>query len=331
MIALGSLVFYGFWKPQYTLLLIFAAVMDYYIANAIHHTQNPKKRKQILVISLVLNLGLLVYFKYLIFFTENLQDLLSAFGSGIALPHLNIILPIGISFYTFETISYTVDVYRKHIKPEKNFISYLSFLVYFPHLIAGPVLRAADILPQFANRVKFNWGYINEGFVRIVTGLFLKVVLADNIAPLVDAGFDMPSASLSAIDVWTLAYLFGFQIYFDFCAYSAIAIGAAQMMGIHFFENFNYPYLAVSPKAFWKRWHISLSNWIKDYLYLPLTGTKVVYDQQQAISEIRNTKNAKGYFALFLTWAIMGFWHGANWTFVIWGLYHAFPVSYTHL
>ena len=152
------------------------------------------------------------------------------------------------------------------------------------------------------------------------------MLLADYIAPLVDAGFDMPSASLSAIDVWTLAYLFGFQIYFDFCAYSAIAIGAAQMMGIHFFENFNYPYLAVSPKAFWKRWHISLSNWIKDYLYLPLTGTKVVYDQQQAISEIRNTKNAKGYFALFLTWAIMGFWHGANWTFVIWGLYHAFLV-----
>lgn len=323
MIALCSLVFYGFWKPQYTLLLIFAAVMDYYIANAIHHTENPKKRKQILIISLVLNLGLLVYFKYLIFFTENLNQLLSAFGSSFAFPHLNIILPIGISFYTFETISYTVDVYRKHIKPEKNFISYLSFLVYFPHLIAGPVLRAADILPQFAHRVKFNWSYINDGFVRIVTGLFLKVVLADNIAPMVDAGFDMPVASLSAIDVWTLAYLFGFQIYFDFCAYSSIAIGAAQMMGIHFFENFNYPYLAVSPKAFWKRWHISLSNWIKDYLYLPLTGTKVVYDQQQAISEIRNKKNTKGYLALFLTWAIMGFWHGANWTFVIWGLYHA--------
>jgi len=328
MISIMSLVFYGFWKPQYTLLLIFAAILDFFVAREIDKRQEKRSRRNFLILSLVLNIGILVYFKYLIFFKDNLESVLNSFGSNThILPHLKIILPIGISFYTFETISYTVDVYRRHIKPEKSFISYLSFLVYFPHLIAGPVLRAADILPQFDNRRIFNWTHIIEGFKRIVYGLFLKVVLADNISPLVDQGFSLHASALSAIDIWTLAFLFGFQIYFDFCAYSHIAIGCARLMGIEFFENFNFPYMAVSPKAFWKRWHISLSNWIKDYLYLPLTGKKVSYDKQEAISEIKNSNSIKGYAALFATWALMGFWHGANWTFVVWGLYHALLVT----
>ncbi len=328
MLSVMSLVFYGFWKPEYTLLLIFAAVLDYFISIQIDKKEHPGDRKSWLVLSLVLNLGILFYFKYLVFFTDNLQFALNSFGnSQFLLPHLKVLLPIGISFYTFETISYTVDVYRRHIKPERNFIRYLCFLVYFPHLIAGPILRAADILPQLARRVPFNWIHITEGFKRIVYGLFLKVVLADNISPLVDQGFELQISALSAIDIWTLAFLFGFQIYFDFCAYSHIAIGCARLMGITFFENFNFPYMAVSPKAFWKRWHISLSNWIKDYLYLPLTGKKVIYDNQQAISEIRNSNTVKGYVALFATWAIMGFWHGANWTFIVWGLYHALLVT----
>lgn len=328
MISVMSLVFYGFWKPQYTLLLIFAAVLDYFVAREIDRRQEKRSRRNFLILSLVLNLGILVYFKYLIFFKDNLEAVLNSFGTDVHIfPYLKIILPIGISFYTFETISYTVDVYRRHIKPEKNFISYLSFLVYFPHLIAGPILRAADILPQFATKRKFNWLNITEGFKKIIFGLFLKVVIADNISPLVDQGFALRSSALSAIDVWALAFLFGFQIYFDFCAYSHIAIGCARLMGIHFFENFNFPYMAVSPKAFWKRWHISLSNWIKDYLYLPLTGKKVTYDKQEAISEIKNTNSFKGYAALFATWAIMGFWHGANWTFIVWGLYHALLVT----
>lgn len=328
MLCFMSLLFYAFWKPEYTLLLIFAAVLDYFVALHIDKLEDPVKRKRFLIISLVLNLGILFYFKYLVFFTDNLSLALSALGNSKDIfPHLKILLPIGISFYTFETISYTVDVYRKHIKPERNFVRYLSFLVYFPHLIAGPILRAADILPQLERRAAFNWEHITEGFKRIVYGLFLKVVLADNIAPLVDQGFLTGQSALSALDIWTLAFLFGFQIYFDFCAYSHIAIGCARLMGITFLENFNFPYMAASPKAFWKRWHISLSNWIKDYLYLPLTGKKVVYDQQQAISEIKNSNNAKGYLALFATWAIMGFWHGANWTFIIWGLYHALLVT----
>ncbi len=328
MLSVMSLVFYGFWKPEYTLLLIFAAILDYFVSIEIDKNQDPRKRKNWLILSLVLNLGILFYFKYLVFFSDNLEMALNSFGNNkIIFPHLEVLLPIGISFYTFETISYTVDVYRRHIKPERNFIRYLNFLVYFPHLIAGPILRAADILPQLAKRVSFNWVYITEGFKRIVYGLFLKVVIADNIAPLVDQGFALQISALSGLDIWTLAFLFGFQIYFDFCAYSHIAIGCARLMGITFFENFNFPYLAVSPKAFWKRWHISLSNWIKDYLYLPLTGKKVVYDHQEAISEIRNSNTIKGYSALFLTWAIMGFWHGANWTFIIWGLYHALLVT----
>ncbi|MEO6490240.1 MAG: MBOAT family O-acyltransferase [Ferruginibacter sp.] len=328
LITLSSLLFYGFWKPEYTLLLIFAAVLDYFIANGIDRLEDPVKRKRLLIISLVLNLGILFYFKYLVFFKDNFETVLNSFGNNVRLlPYLKIILPIGISFYTFETISYTVDVYRKHIKPEKNFISYLSFLVFFPHLIAGPVLRASDILPQFNVKRKFEWSHIIEGFRRIMTGLFLKVVLADNISPLVDQGFAIEADKLSALDIWTLSFLFGFQIYFDFCAYSSIAIGAARMMGIRFLENFNFPYMAVSPKAFWKRWHISLSNWIKDYVYLPLTGKKVSYDQQYSISEIRNSSSFKGYAALFLTWALMGFWHGANWTFIVWGIYHAVLVT----
>ena len=328
LITISSFIFYGFWKPQYTLLLLFAAVLDFYIAREIDRRQDAESRRDFLVVSLILNLGLLVYFKYLIFFKDNFQSALNAMGNNAMLfPHLKIILPIGISFYTFETISYTVDVYRRHIKPEKNFISYLSFLVYFPHLIAGPILRAADILPQFAKKRAFEWEHIIEGFKRIVFGLFLKVVIADNISPLVDEGFALQTSALSALDIWTLAFLFGFQIYFDFCAYSHIAIGCARLMGIEFNENFNFPYMAVSPRAFWKRWHISLSNWIKDYLYLPLTGKKVVYDKQEAISEIRNSNTIKGYAALFITWAIMEFWHGANWTFIVWGLYHALLVS----
>ena len=250
MVAILSLVFYAFWKPQYTLLLVFAAVMDFFIANAIDKREDPKQRKAILIISLVLNLSILFYFKYLIFFTDNLESLLSVFGQHKNIfPALKIILPIGISFYTFETISYTVDVYRKHIKPEKNFISYLCFLVYFPHLIAGPVLRAADILPQLDKRKKFDWSFIIEGSQRVIYGLFLKVVLADNIAPFVDQGFALQTNDMSAIDVWTLAFLFGFQIYFDFCAYSHIAIGCARLMGIHFFENFNFPYMGIGTKV----------------------------------------------------------------------------------
>jgi D-alanyl-lipoteichoic acid acyltransferase DltB (MBOAT superfamily) len=218
-----------------------------------------------------------------------------------------------------------MDVYRGLIKPEKKFIHYALFVTFFPKLVAGPIQRASELIDQLKNKPAFDLGFITSGIQRILMGLFLKVVLADNISSFVDEGFAMDTGSLSAIDVWTLAFLFGFQIYFDFAAYSHIALGAALMMGIKIPENFNYPYIASSFKDFWKRWHISLSSWIRDYLYLPLAGVKVIKTTGEGgIGEgLDATQKLSKTRALFLTWAIMGFWHGANWTFVLWGLMHA--------
>jgi D-alanyl-lipoteichoic acid acyltransferase DltB (MBOAT superfamily) len=274
---------------------------------------------------MAVNLGLLCYFKYLYFLTDNANTALNFLGIDYQLPLWKVLLPFGISFYTFETISYTVDVYRGLIKPEKSFLNYSLFVTFFPKLVAGPIQRAAELLPQLEERPSFRIGFLAEGLKRVLYGLFLKVVLADNISPLVDEGFALDPAMLSAIDVWMLAFLFGFQIYFDFSAYSHIAVGAARMMGIVIPENFNYPYIASSFKDFWKRWHISLSSWIRDYLYLPLSNVKVVKTTGEGgIGEGLETtsQNAKTK-GLFLTWAIMGLWHGANWTFVFWGIYHA--------
>ena len=324
MIFGASILFYGFWRFEFVPVMLASAVTDYFAALGISHTDRPARRKIWLASSLVVNLGLLFYFKYLMFFADNAVGLANAFGLKVASPALDIILPLGISFYTFQTISYTVDVYRGFIKPERNFILYGCYVTFFPQLVAGPVLRAREVVPQLFQRPSFKWLDVGVGSRRILYGLFLKVVLADNIAPLVDAGFDQSLNSLGAIDVLTLAYLFGFQIYFDFCAYSHIALGSARIMGIHFPENFNFPYIASTPKDFWQRWHISLSSWIRDYLYLPLTGASV-QDRSSgglagAVDDVRPKNKNR---ALFMTWGIMGLWHGANWTFVLWGLYHA--------
>ena len=211
------------------------------------------------------------------FFAENFSGLASLFGIEIQIDTFfyNIILPLGISFYTFQTISYTVDVYRGFIKAEKEFVLFATYVTFFPQLVAGPILRAKEVIPQLDKKPLFKLDDLKSGLRKITFGLFLKVVLADNIAPLVDVGFSSDPNLLSAIDVWTLAFLFGFQIYFDFAAYSFIAIGCARVMGMTFPENFNFPYSSISPKEFWKRWHISLSSWIRDYLYLPLAGSKV--------------------------------------------------------
>jgi len=323
MVFIASLSFYGFWKFNFIPVMLFSVILDYFVALRLEHASCPRKRKKLLFISLFGNLGLLFYFKYLIFFSNNAIGLVNLMGISIDPILFKIILPLGISFYTFQTISYTVDVYRGHIKPEKNFLLYASYVTFFPQLIAGPILRAEEVIHQLSSSLRASSLDFYIGFKRIVYGLFLKVILADNIAPLVDVGFNSSVSQLSAIDVWTLSFLFGFQIYFDFSAYSHIAIGSARMMGIKFPENFNFPYIATSPKDFWKRWHISLSSWIRDYLYLPLTGTIVSNKSsslgglEQAVTQEKKNK------ALFLTWAIMGLWHGASWTFVLWGLYHS--------
>ena len=324
LIFMASLTFYSFWRVEFLPILLLSALVDWYVAQRMSG-RSERHRFYLLLTSLAVNLGLLFYFKYLIFFKDNAIGLANLFGFEIDPIVLNIMLPLGISFYTFQTISYVVDVYRRVIEPERDFILYACYVTFFPQLVAGPVLRAAEVINQFSNRTSFSLEHLFVGTRRILYGLFLKVVLADNIAPLVDAGYSMRLETMSAIDVWTLAFLFGFQIYFDFSAYSHIAIGSARLMGIIFPENFNFPYLAASPKEFWHRWHISLSSWIRDYLYLPLAGVKI-YDQSigglgNVTSDRRHTK------PLFFTWAIMGLWHGANWTFLIWGIYHAVVIS----
>lgn len=324
MIFLSSIMFYGFWRIQFIPVMLFSVAVDYFAALGISRATEAFRKKIWLGLSLVLNLGLLFYFKYLLFFAENASGLLHMAGLQIDPFALKIILPLGISFYTFQTISYTVDVYRGFIHPERDFVLYGCYVTFFPQLVAGPILRAREIMAQLEMRATFDLAYISEGLRRILYGLFLKVVLADNIAPLVDTGFAQPTAALSALDVWTLAFLFGFQIYFDFSAYSHIALGSARLMGISFPENFNFPYAASSPRDFWKRWHISLSSWIRDYLYLPLAGAKV-HDRSVGglATAASNLQFKSNYGVLFLTWALMGLWHGANWTFLAWGLYHA--------
>jgi alginate O-acetyltransferase complex protein AlgI len=323
LIFLSSLLFYGFWRIEFIPVMLISVIVDFVVASKIP-LSNENKKKKLLILSLVINLSLLFYFKYLIFFANNAIGIANFLGAQVDPIVLTIILPLGISFYTFQTISYTVDVYRGIIQPEKDFILYASYVTFFPQLVAGPILRASEVIYQFMKRPPFSIEDILIGLRRIIFGLFLKVVIADNISPLVDVGFSMPIEAMSALDVWTLAFLFGFQIYFDFCAYSHIAIGSARLMGIKFPENFNFPYMANSPKEFWRRWHISLSSWIRDYLYLPILKVKVGNTSTGGLgSQISDNKK---HAALFASWTIMGLWHGANWTFILWGLYHALVI-----
>jgi alginate O-acetyltransferase complex protein AlgI len=316
----SSLLFYGFWKFSFVPLMLLSAFIDYFVSLKLPDLEEGRKKKW-LILALSVNLGLLFVFKYLIFVSETAVGWASYLDISIDPIAMNIILPLGISFYTFQTISYTVDVYRGVIEPERDFLVYASYVTFFPQLIAGPVLRASEVVYQLKRKPQFNQDDLIDGFFRILQGLFLKVALADNIASFVNEGFSVPVSELSGIDVWTLAFLFGFQIYFDFSAYSHIAIGSAKCLGINFPENFNFPYVARSPRDFWQRWHISLSSWIRDYLYLPLAGIGAQNKSEGGIGEISTfTKRNK---ALFWSWALMGLWHGAAWTFVLWGIYHA--------
>jgi D-alanyl-lipoteichoic acid acyltransferase DltB (MBOAT superfamily) len=322
MLFAASLIFYGFWRWSYVSLMIYSVVLDYTCAIMIDRSSSMRARSNWLAVSIVGNQGKLFIFKYLMFTISNIESVFQILGLNWSLPHPEIVLPLGISFYTFQTMSYTIDVYRGFIKPERNLILFGTFVTFFPQLVAGPILRASEVIPQLLKRPSFDWDNLFYGARRILNGLFLKVVLADNIAGFVDDGFSQNISSLSAIDTWTLSFLFGFQIYFDFSAYSHIALGSARMMGITFPENFNFPYFATSPREFWKRWHISLSSWIRDYLYLPLCGATVRGRSEGGLPTGSGQQHLSTV-ALFLTWAIMGMWHGANWTFLYWGVFHA--------
>ncbi|MEY3014656.1 MAG: hypothetical protein RIT45_3391 [Pseudomonadota bacterium] len=327
LLAAGSLGFYAMWRWEFCSLLILSSAIDYLCASKIHASEDDSARKRWLALSLTLNLGLLVVFKYTYFLYDNVSAVAGLAGATLPDAHdlgLNIVLPLGISFYTFQTISYTIDIYRRVAEPTPTFAGFLAYVSYWPQLIAGPILRAGEVLPQLLKRQPFRWSDVGVGTELVLRGLFKKVVIADRIAPLVDAAFALDASRMNAIDVWVATFLFGFQIYLDFAGYSDIAIGSARIMGLRFPDNFNWPYLSRSPREFWKRWHISLSSWIRDYLYLPLSGAQF-RTQSRGGLEIEEPKAAKNSpnRALFLTWFIMGLWHGAGWNFAIWGVYHA--------
>ena len=332
LLGILSILFYALWRWEFASIMIFSAWIDFFCSRHISRTSDKRTRFGWLLVSLIVNFGMLGIFKYAYFVHEQIQWL--AWLGGHPLPSLrdlgvHIILPLGISFYTFQTVSYTIDVYRGTVKPVKDFFTFLTFVTFWPQLVAGPILRIDEVVPQLERERYFSWKDFNWGLYRILIGLFKKVVLADNIAPMVDKAFALNPAHLSALDTWVAAFLFGFQIYFDFAGYSDIGLGSARMLGFDFPENFHWPYLATSPRGFWQRWHISLSSWIRDYLYLPLSGerfrsrTANKIRSQDGLAVASEPAKKKRLGALLLTWFIMGLWHGAAWRFAVWGIYHA--------
>jgi len=333
MLLTASLLFYGFWNFNFIPLLFVSIVVDFLAALWVADMPDGWRRNAIMIAALSINLTILITFKYLIFIVGQAGGLARLLGidvgTGFSLP-FHIVLPLGISFYTFHSMSYTIDVWRRVIPATREFVLFANYVVFFPQLVAGPILRAGEVMWQLDRRASFAWDNVIAGVRRIMTGLFLKCVLADNIAPLVDNGFgNFTPTDLGAIDVVVLAFLFGFQIYFDFAGYSNIAIGSARIMGVRFPENFNFPYLAQNPREFWRRWHISLSSWVRDYLYLPLCGLRAGTHSVDGLEVAgrTSTSSLRRTSALWITWTLMGFWHGANWTFVLWGLWHAALIS----
>jgi len=308
LLVVASYVFYGWWDWRFLLLIFFSTNVDYFIGLKLLKTEALKQRKVLLALSVFVNLGLLGFFKYYNFFIDNFVEVFSLFGSKIQPNTLNIILPVGISFYTFQTLSYTIDVYQKKIEPTKDFIAFSVFVSFFPQLVAGPIERATRLLPQFHKERQFNYHQAKEGIYLIVWGLFKKIVIADTCANYVNEIF-ANYESMNSLSLLLGAIYFSFQIYGDFSGYSDIAIGTSRLFGIDLMRNFNYPYFSRDIAEFWRRWHISLSTWFRDYLYIPLGGSKG--------SKFFNLRN------IFIIFLVSGFWHGANWTFVVWGLLNA--------
>ena len=297
-----NLVFYGWGEPVYILLMIFSITINY--ASGILVAKYRKKGKTILVVNIVINLGLLFFFKYYDFLAENLNQIP---GLGFIQP-LGLTLPIGISFYTFQTMSYPIDVYRGEVESQKNYISFGTFVALFPQLIAGPIVRYKDVASQLGIR-SLNREKLAQGVCRFMVGLGKKVLLANNIGALWDVYKAMDPASLSVADAWLGALAFTFQIYFDFSGYSDMAIGLGKMLGFEFLENFNYPYISRSITEFWRRWHISLSSWFRDYVYIPLGGNRKGMKRQ--------------LLNLLIVWSLTGIWHGASWNYLFWGMFYA--------
>jgi D-alanyl-lipoteichoic acid acyltransferase DltB (MBOAT superfamily) len=309
----GSYIFYGFVHPWFCLLLASSTIVDY--VSALGMEQYPSRRKLFLIFSLVWNLGMLGVFKYFNFFAENVNQLMSNFGLDLDPIVLSIMLPVGISFYTFQTLSYTIDVYKGKTHARKNFIDVAVFVAFFPQLVAGPIERATRLLPQFEIPRRWDWSKFYKAWPLLISGYLKKMVIADNIAVYSDQIFSLQHPSIFLLIAGTIA--FAIQILADFSAYTDIARGTAKLLGIDLVINFKGPYLAISPSDFWRRWHISFSTWIRDYLYIPLGGSRV-------------NGRLKFLLVLLATLGLSGLWHGAAWNFILWGIYHAVLVFVYH-
>ena len=303
ILLVASYVFYGAWDVRFLSLIILSTAVDYVVGREIFLSDDPVRKKRLLLVSLVTNLGLLGVFKYYDFFARSLAELLTTLGISYQPPLLQILLPVGISFYTFQTLSYTIDIYRGQLRPARSWLGFATFVAFFPQLVAGPIERARDLVPQFARPRPITWRRVEWGFHLIGAGLFKKVVIADNVALVADAVFALqnPTGLQSLMGV----YAFAVQIYCDFSGYTDIARGTASCLGFDLSKNFNLPYFAHTPSDFWRRWHISLSSWLRDYLYISLGGNR--------------GGEKKTYRNLMLTMLLGGLWHGAAWTFVAGG------------
>ena len=309
LILISSYIFYGWWDWRFLSLILCSTIVDYYTGLYINKSESKNSKKTYLFLSIIFNIGVLAFFKYYNFFIDSGVHMFTSFGYTIQNTWtLKIILPVGISFYTFQTMSYSLDIYYKKLKPTKDFISFASFVSFFPQLVAGPIERASNLLPQILKTRTFNYKQSVDGLKLVLYGMFKKIVIADSLAPFVDNIF----SNYQTLDGGTLilgAIYFSFQIYADFSGYSDIAIGTSKLFGFEIMSNFKFPYLSRNIGEFWRRWHISLSTWFRDYLYIPLGG-----------SRDGKTKALRNIFIIFI---VSGFWHGANWTFIIWGLIHA--------
>jgi alginate O-acetyltransferase complex protein AlgI len=314
-LVVASFIFYGWWDWRFIFLLIASGLIDFIAALAM--VRFPNARKLLLMVSIAGTLISLAAFKYITFLSENANRILHAFGSDLAIPVISAALPVGISFYTFQSMSYTIDVYRGRLTPTRNILHFFAYLAMFPQLVAGPIIRASDLLPQLENVSNPSEERQWQGMKLIALGYFKKVVIADNLAPAVDYAFGMGLVIPSAPYWWLVVSLFAFQIYFDFSGYSDIARGLAKWMGYEFRLNFHRPYLASSFREFWQRWHISLSSWFRDYLYIPLGGNK--------------HGSFMAHVNMWITMLLSGLWHGAAWTFVAWGALHAAYLSFERL
>lgn len=308
LLLVASYFFYACWDYRFLFLLIFSTMLDYYTGIKIHEAENQHRRKTWLCASIIINLGFLGVFKYYNFFAESFSDALNLVGVHTDFWVLQVILPVGISFYTFHGLSYVIDIYNRKIKPERNVVDYSVFVSFFPLLVAGPIERATHLLPQLKRKRSFNYVIAVDGLRQILWGLFKKIVIADNCAEYANMMFAFPS-DYSGSTLVLGALFFTFQIYCDFSGYSDIALGTARLFGIDLLRNFAFPYFSRDIAEFWRRWHISLSSWFRDYLYIPLGGSR-----GGTLQKVRN---------VFIIFIVSGFWHGANWTFIVWGLLNA--------